>query len=114
MSDSSGDHPADGRPATVKDSLRRLAGCNDEAVIEEAVAAVDDLQAAVAFVETVGLAELARAVESVDEASTRERGERALETFRRFRRAAVGDDRPDHIQRGYRTNLSRGDQGSSR
>lgn len=111
MSDSSRDHPSDGERATVKASLRRFAGPGDEAVIAQAVAAIDDLQAAVSFVETVGLGELERAVASVDDPSTCERGERALETFRRYRRAATAEGAdPDHFHHEYRTDLSRDDE----
>lgn len=115
MADSSHDSQVDGKTATVEASLRRLAGSSDEALIAQATAAVDDLEAAVSFVETAGLAELERAVESVDDPSAHERGATALETFRRYRRAARRDEgNPDHFHREYRTDLSRGDQGSSR
>lgn len=115
VSDSSRDQPASDETATVEASLRRLAGSSDEAVISQATAAVDDLDAAVSFVETVGLAELERAVEAVEDPSTRERGTAALETFLQYRRAATDDvDSRDYFHDGYRTDLSRGDQGSSR
>lgn len=109
------DPSADAETESVKASLRRLAGTDAAALVEQAETAVADLDAAVEFVETVGLADLERAVETVDDPVLRRRGEDALETFRRYRRAAFGDGiDPDHFHREYRTDLSRGDQGLSR
>ena len=60
--------------AEAKAVLRRLAGADTEEVIYRAVAAVDYLDAAVAFVEGVGVDELARAVEATTDAGRGESG----------------------------------------
>jgi hypothetical protein len=93
----------DAAPDRVKSSLRRLAGPTDAAVIEQADAAVDDLDTAAGFVEAVGLDRLAAAVEATDDPDRRERGERALAAFRRFRAAASGE--AVHFHRGRGTDL---------
>ncbi len=92
----------------VKSSLRRLAGPDDRDVIERATAALDDLDAAVAFVETIGLEALESAVEATDDPELETRGKRALDSFRRFRQAAAGESPDDHFRRGHGTDL-RGD-----
>jgi hypothetical protein len=79
----------------VKSSLRRLAGPDDERIIERAAAALDDLEAAAAFVEGAGLGDLEAAIEATDDPDLEARGRRTLETFRRFRRAAAGDRSTD-------------------
>lgn len=85
--------------------LRRLAGADEGAVIDRANAAVDDVDAAVAFVEDVGLDDLERAVQAADDPTRRARGERALGEFRRFRRAAAGEAPPEHFHPGHDTDL---------
>ena len=42
----------------VKSSLRRLAGPDDRQIIERATEAVEDLEAAAAFIDRIGLADL--------------------------------------------------------
>ncbi|WP_226012494.1 hypothetical protein [Halomicrobium salinisoli] len=87
--------------ATVKRALRSLAGGREEPspddaggeyreTIERADAAVDDLDAAAAFVEEVGLAELERAVAraETDLSATASDGRAALSAFREFREVA--------------------------
>lgn len=117
--------PADGDAADVdtdrlKAALGRLAGPDTVTVIERADAAVDDLDVAVEFVESVGVSELEAAVETVDDATLRRRGESALAAFRRFGQAAAGDltpeqaRRPDHFRPGRGTDLRGDDEGSSR
>lgn len=83
------DPPA--RPDRVKAALGRLAGAESRVVVERADAATEDVEAAAEFVETVGLTELELAVQRADSQQVRERGERALAAFRRFRAAATGD-----------------------
>jgi hypothetical protein len=60
-------------------------------VVDSAAAAVADVDGAAAFVETVGLDRLRRAVESVPDRETRRRGQRALAAFERFRRVAAAE-----------------------
>jgi len=95
----------------VRASLRRLAGADERTIIERADAATRDLEAAAEFVASVGLEELAAAVEAVDDPALAERGRRALAAFRRARAAAAGDLDPsagDHFRPGRGTDL-RGD-----
>lgn len=77
----------------TKAALRQLAGSTPppEGVVDRATTAVDDLDAAAAFVDDVGVDGLALSVETVDDPAVRARGERALAAFRRFRAAAAGD-----------------------
>jgi hypothetical protein len=96
----------------VKASLRRLADTDDATVIARADAAVDDLEKAAAFVDSVGLDRLEAATEATDDPTRRERGERALEAFRRFRAAASGDGVHFHPGRG--TDLRRDAEESTR
>lgn len=58
-------------------------------VVDSAASAVSDVEEAAAYVETVGLDRLRRAVERVPDRRTRRRGQRALASFERFRRAAT-------------------------
>ena len=101
-------------PERVKTSLRRLAGADERAVIDRAEAAVDDLETAAEFVDSMGVAELAAAVETVDDPALADRGERALSSFRRFRAAAAGRLDDDHFHPGRGTDLRRDDEPSSR
>ena len=104
-------------PTSVKASLRRLADADETAVIERADAATKSLEAAAEFVETTGLAELAAAVETVEDPALEERGERALSAFRRFGAAAEGRldaDDPDQFHRGRGIDLRGDDEGPSR
>jgi hypothetical protein len=92
----------------VRASLRRLAGPAPEAVIERAIEATRDLEAAAAFAETVGTEALEAAIEATDDPETERRGRRALARFRRFRSAAAGGEPPDHFHRGRGTDLTPG------
>ncbi|QLD86650.1 hypothetical protein HWV23_13245 [Natronomonas halophila] len=96
----------------VKASLRRLTDTDDATVIARADAAIDDLDKAAAFVESVGLDRLEAAVEATEAPTRRETGERALEAFRRFRAAASGDG--VHFHRGRGTDLRGGTEESTR
>lgn len=115
--------------ARVKASLRRLAQGDEAAVIERAAEAIDSVERAARFVETIGTDQLAAAVEATDDPALKHRGQRALEAFRLFRRAAAGDYPPDsgdgdsdpgstfgddrrddHFHRGHGTDLSRDDE----
>ena len=109
----------------VKSSLRRLAGSGDDRILERAIAALDDLETAAAFVEEVGLSELAAAIETTDDPDLEASGRRALERFRQFRRTAVGGrsiDRrepretgsKDHFRPGRGTDLRADPEGPSR
>jgi hypothetical protein len=113
----------------IKASLRRLAGSDEAAVVERAAEATDDVGAAARFVETTGTDQLAAAVEATADPALERRGRRALEAFRRFRRAAAGDcrsdsggcdDTPDgdrgadHFHRGHGTDLRRDGEPPSR
>ena len=102
-------------PTSVKASLSRLADADETAVIERAAAATESLEAAAEFVESTELAELAAAVETVDDPTLRARGERALAAFRRFRAAAEGRlEADDQFHRGRGIDLRCDDEGSSR
>ena len=88
----------------VKRALAALATRTDTArrpyvaVIDEADAARTDLRRAAGFVDAVGLDRLADAVDAADRAgdeAAAERGREALAAYRRFRRAAAGED-TDH------------------
>ena len=98
----------------VKSSLRRLAGPDDREVIERATAALEDLDSAVAFVETTGLDALESAVEATVDPELEIRGKRALDRFRRFRRAAAGEHSDDHFHRGHGTDLRGDDESPTR
>jgi hypothetical protein len=95
----------------TKASLRRLAGPSDAAVVERAASAIEDVTAAAAFVDAVGLDRLEAAVSATDDPAVEARGRAALEAFERFRRAArPGDaeapgDPCDHFHRGRGTDL---------
>jgi hypothetical protein len=94
--------------ARVKSSLRRLTGPDSRQTIERAVAALEDLDAAVSFVETIGLSGLEAAIEATDDPDLESRGRRALGDFRRFEAAAAVDRPADHFHHGHGTDL-RGD-----
>ena len=97
----------------VKRSLRRLAGPDDRQIIERAMRSLDDLDAAAAFVETVGLDSLESAVESTTEQELKTRGQRALAVFRRFQNAAAGESAADHFHCGHGTDLRGDDEPST-
>lgn len=63
-------------------------------VIEQATVATDDLDAAVAFVETFGVGRLEAAVEQAEHevSGLADEGRAALRAFRRYREAATGTD----------------------
>jgi hypothetical protein len=65
---------------------------------------VDDLDAAVEFIECVGVDELAAAVERAEHevSGLAADGRDALAAFREFRRAATDDD---HFDRGHDTSI---------
>ncbi|WP_299237396.1 hypothetical protein [Natronomonas sp.] len=95
----------------VRASLRRLAGPAPEVVVERAVEATGDLEAAAEFAGTVGTEALGAAIEATDDPETERRGRRALACFRRFRSAAAGaeppgQEPPDHFHRGHGTDLT--------
>jgi hypothetical protein len=101
------------RPETarVKSSLARLAESDDAAIIDRAAAAIEDVDGAAEFVETVGLDRLEMAVDAVDDAELESRGRTAIEAFHRFRRAATGSDGStargaDQFHRGRGTTIS--------
>jgi len=86
--------------ATVKRALAALAARTDierepyAAVIDEAEAALADLDRAAGFVDSVGLDRLSAATDAADRAGdidAAERGAAALDAYRRYRRAAAGD-----------------------
>lgn len=109
------ERPEQPDPDGVKASLRRLADADERTVIERAEAATRDLEAAAEFVRTMGVGELEAAIETVDDPDLVTRGERALERFRRFRRAAAGElDPEDHFRFGRGTDIRRGDEPSAR
>ncbi len=89
----------------IKSSLRRLAGPDDGEVIERATAAIDDLDTAAAFVESIGLDTLESAIEATDDPELETQGQRALESYRRFRWVAAGGSPKDHFRRGHGTDL---------
>lgn len=71
--------------------------------IERAATAIDDIDAAASFVETVGTPRLRQALESSDEEVDRaflRDGQRALAAFERFRRAASRNDGNFHPGHG--------------
>lgn len=96
----------------VRAALSRLAGPDAAAIIEQADTAIDDIDAAAEFVDSVGLDRLAAAVKATDDPTRRETGERALEAFRRFRVAASGDG--VHFHRGRGTDLRGGTKETNR
>lgn len=92
--------------ATVKRALAALAARTDTtsapyvAVIDEAEAALDDLERAAVFVDGVGLERLETAVASAETAGdtpVAERGTRALDTYLAFQRAASGELDPTNV-----------------
>ena len=105
MSDSATDSTA------VKRALSRLAtgADTDRVVIENAAAGIDDLDRAAAFLDGVGLSQLALAVERqrrAGEPADVARGEHALCVFRRYRTAATSaDELPDHFHSDRTTAL---------
>jgi len=106
-----GDDSDEMAPERVKASLRRLAGPDDAEIVDRAAEATGDLEAAAAFVESVGLDGLRAAVEATDDPERRERGRRALAAFREFRAAASGAG--GHFHPGRDTNLRRDDEGQA-
>lgn len=112
MSQGADDAASDPDVERLKAALGHLAGSDGRTVIERAAAAVDDLDAAAAFVEQVGLEELERAIEAAEDSELRARGERALSAFRRFRTVAVSDSPADHFHRGHDTDLRDAVEGS--
>jgi len=109
------ERPNDPDPDGVKASLRRLADADERTVIERAEAATRDLEAAAEFVRQIGVDELEAAVATVEDPDLAARGERALDRFRRFRRAAAGElDPEDHFRFGRGTDIRRDDEPSTR
>ncbi|MFC7155234.1 hypothetical protein ACFQPA_07165 [Halomarina halobia] len=96
-------------PVAVKRALARLAASpnRDRTVVERAVAARGDVALAAAFVESVGLPRLRRAVACGPAGEGREgcdpgdEGRAALRAFERYRAAARGD----HFRPGHATDL---------
>jgi len=106
------DEPTDA--SGVKSSLRRLAGPDDEQVIERATEAVEGIEAAATFVERVDLSELETAVARADDPELESRGQRALDEFLRFRRAATGEKTGGHFHSGRGTPIRTDPEGSNR
>ena len=112
--------------ATVKAKLRRLAAADEDdeprdspsldsahrEIIDRATAGLDDLEAAVAFLEDDGVAALERAVDAAERSVSgcAKRGREALIEYRRFRAAVSGDQ--FHPGRG--TSLGDGDKAGTR
>ncbi|MDS0220686.1 hypothetical protein NDI54_04885 [Haloarcula sp. S1AR25-5A] len=104
LADGEGDSDDEGRATQLADRDNSGAdqGATDEldtdadyrTVIEQATAATDDLDAAVAFVETFGVERLEAAVEQAEHevSGLADEGRAALRTFRRYRDAAAADD----------------------
>ncbi|WP_248897672.1 hypothetical protein [Haloplanus halobius] len=100
--------------ADVRAALRALAtddapDARPSTIIADAVAALDDVHAAAAFVDDGGLPRLRRAIEATDRAgddATARRGRRALAAIERCRGAAA-----DHFHSGHGTVLSADRQG---
>lgn len=88
------------RTRDIKASLRRLVGPDPETTIELAADATGDLEAAARFVESVGLDRLTAAIEATTDGACETRGRRALESFRRFQRAAAGEFDPESDRSG--------------
>ncbi|MGZ0748252.1 hypothetical protein [Haloparvum sp. AD34] len=91
---------------TVKRALAALAARTDVdrgphvAVIDEAEAALGDLDRAAGFVDSVGLDRLETAIETAEtagDAAAAERGTDALDAYRAFRRAAAGQLDPESV-----------------
>jgi hypothetical protein len=95
----------------VKRALSRLATGTDtdRVVIESAAAGIDDFERAAAFLDGVGLSQLALAVERqrrVGEAGYVASGEHALCVFRQYRSAATSPDESlRHIHSGRTTDI---------
>ncbi|SFS01292.1 hypothetical protein SAMN05216559_2476 [Halomicrobium zhouii] len=123
-------HSADSESETVDVSGPDEQPGTYRKTIERASAAVEDLDAAAAFVEDGGLSELERAVEQAEQSvsACAEDGRRALAAFREFRDAAEGTDTSeasgdssdehergdaDHFHPGHGTSLGSGDIGPS-
>ena len=93
--------------ATVKRALAALAARTDVergphvAVIDEAEAALGDLDRAAGFVDSVGLDRLETAVDTAEtagDAAAADRGAEALDAYRAFRQAAAGQPDPETIR----------------
>ena len=79
-------------PSATETAGQRAGATADRAVIERAVAATTDIDAAAEFVDSVGLDRLESAVETAEQevSGLTEDGRAALATFERFRIAAEG------------------------
>lgn len=106
--------------AAVKCALARLAteASTDRAVIESAAAGVADIESAAAFVDDVGIAHLAMAIERQRRAGETKyvaQGERALAAFRRYRTAAARvSSTTDHFHPGRTTDLGTAEEEMSK
>ncbi len=107
---------------TVKRALAALATRTDTArrpyaaVIDEADTAREDLQRAAGFVEAVGLDRLAEATSNAERdgrESLAERGEDALEAYRRFQAVAAAGEGRDHFHPGPGTTKAGSGQGAN-
>jgi len=92
--------------ATVKRALAALAARTDVergpyvAVIDEAEAALDDLDRAAGFVDSVGLDRLETATETAEtdgDTDAAQRGAGALDAYRTYKRAATGQLDPETL-----------------
>lgn len=90
----------------VKASLNRLAGNGERDVIERAAVATEDIDAAAAFVEAIGVDQLELAIKTTDDVELESKGQRALAEFEDFRRVARdGSEFGDHFHPGHGTDL---------
>lgn len=93
----------------LKASLATLAKTDESAVIEQAVAAIEDISAAAEFVESVGLDRLELAVTTVDDPALEERGKLAIEAFQRFQNAVDGsEESADNVNERFQFHCGRG------
>lgn len=103
----------------VKASLAHLAESDESAIIEQADAAIEEVDSAAEFVQTVGLERLEVAVEAVEDPQLEARGRSVVETFRQFQRAAnpsqqAADRHSDQFHYGRGTNISEKATGTDR
>lgn len=96
-------------PERAKRALRDLADAGEDLRwrehVDRASDAIDDLEAAAAYLDEVGLDSLQRAIERADrngDDDRRDRGRAALERFEEFRAVAEGD----YLQSGHGTTLT--------
>lgn len=114
MSDSGPPETAAAKRA-LRDAIDRTASDDHRRVVAAAETATDDVRAAAAFVDAVGLDRLDRAVRALEERGADDvaaEGRAARDAFRRFRRAARSS--PDHFHSARGTPLGGDGQGRDR